>query len=541
LFTVFFICEIVRSSGLSSNLVNILESFRCSSAKLTSSSLLIIQQPTFLSASIGYKSARKPPPALDYKRFPSPAHNDTDAYINKHNEIIEKAQDELIKIDIEESQRKAELVDEEIKKIKLVLSNTDLKIDAFIDEKDKYFKEKYNDKVIKNNEIFQNRIINKYVVNPIKADKKQKKASFAKPADESSIVDVTDEASLAEKTIKPTTTSNESNPTKSSSTSHKNHKKQKNSTAKNNLDSKKEQNRTLNESTTNRKSNRDSNLNSSNLSNTNIKHNWQNRPFSHNLHLMTNRKQFQPVYHPNIPRHNHRSTNSHANSSYNYYYNKNHRRFYSSSNLNNKNINSNQTNNFTANNEQQNFPYQPHFQRSNLINLIDKGLNFIPCPHLNLSSLFYNVIKSFDEKFNYLNGRLFFDKIKSNKHSEDTSQDISFEIENECLDFECLLKQFKNRLDFSKLPTLRDSLDFRFNFIREISNYKFNKFVNISQEQITALNYFIKNKPFVVLEADKNVGCCIISRELEVNLALEHLNDSSIYTITDLEICLLNG
>ncbi|CAF1012870.1 unnamed protein product [Brachionus calyciflorus] len=106
------------------------------------------------------KSAKKPPPALDQKRFPTPAHNDTEDYINNQNAIIERAQQELINIDLKDSARKATLIDEEIIKIKSILSNTDLKIDSFIFDKEKEFVDKYKDKVEKNNEIFQNRITN---------------------------------------------------------------------------------------------------------------------------------------------------------------------------------------------------------------------------------------------------------------------------------------------------------------------------------------------------------------------------------------------
>jgi len=149
-----------------------------------------------------------------------------------------------------------------------------------------------------------------------------------------------------------------------------------------------------------------------------------------------------------------------------------------------------------------------------LIELIDCGLNFIPCPHLNKSSLFYNIVKSFDEKFNYLNSRLFFDKIKSNVVKEPAETVLNIEMENECLDYNCLLKQFKYKLDSHSSSNSRDTLDFRFNFIKELSNFRFNNFVNINLSQIQALRYFIKHKPFVVLEADKNVGCCLISNEL---------------------------
>ena len=39
---------------------------------------------------------------------------------------------------------------------------------------------------------------------------------------------------------------------------------------------------------------------------------------------------------------------------------------------------------------------------------------------------------------------LFFDKINSKQNEEQIDQIVNIEIENECLDFNCLIKKFKN-------------------------------------------------------------------------------------------------
>lgn len=65
------------------------------------------------------------------------------------------------------------------------------------------------------------------------------------------------------------------------------------------------------------------------------------------------------------------------------------------------------------------------------------------------------------------------------------------------------------------------------------SKTKFSKFQNISKSQADALSYLSKEKPFVVLEADKNVGACIISRDLEETLGLECLADKNTYEKLD--------
>ncbi len=42
--------------------------------------------------------------------------------------------------------------------------------------------------------------------------------------------------------------------------------------------------------------------------------------------------------------------------------------------------------------------------------------------------------------------------------------------------------------------------------------------------------FFIKHKPFRVVEADKNIGAVIISENLEEELAFKSLNNTSSYT-----------
>lgn len=55
----------------------------------------------------------------------------------------------------------------------------------------------------------------------------------------------------------------------------------------------------------------------------------------------------------------------------------------------------------------------------------------------------------------------------------------------------------------------------------------------MSRDQFYALNFFIKHKPFRVLEADKNIGAVILSEELENFLALNSLDDATTYLKLD--------
>jgi hypothetical protein len=55
----------------------------------------------------------------------------------------------------------------------------------------------------------------------------------------------------------------------------------------------------------------------------------------------------------------------------------------------------------------------------------------------------------------------------------------------------------------------------------------------LSLEQLNAIRLYNKNKPFKILESDKNVGVCIISNELFDKLATEHLDNQFIYNSSE--------
>lgn len=97
-----------------------------------------------------------------------------------------------------------------------------------------------------------------------------------------------------------------------------------------------------------------------------------------------------------------------------------------------------------------------------------------------------------------------------------------------CIDYTCVLKKLKESKQYN-IPLQDESLEFRLKFIQELSKKQFQYKHNLNYNQYSALNYFIKNRPFLVLEADKNIGVCIISKELENRISLDTLNDTSVY------------
>jgi hypothetical protein len=173
------------------------------------------------------------------------------------------------------------------------------------------------------------------------------------------------------------------------------------------------------------------------------------------------------------------------------------------------------------------------------LSIIDIGFNFVPCQHLDISSYFYYLVKNFDTSLKKFNNRIFFDKQKIN-HNKNSSAESNFtnsdlnsfsfstEIDS-CTDFSCVFKKMKTK-SFNNIPFQKESLEFRFHFIRELSKNKVINQVNLSKNQFSALKYFIKHRPFRVLEADKNIGAVILSETVENQLADEALSDTFTYT-----------
>jgi len=173
-----------------------------------------------------------------------------------------------------------------------------------------------------------------------------------------------------------------------------------------------------------------------------------------------------------------------------------------------------------------------------ILSIIDLGFNFVPCQHLDTSNIFYNIIKDFDKALLRFNRNLFFKKLNdknSTSHNDNLNVTNNFEFItelNSCSNFSCFFKKLKKNSS-SNIPFLKESLEFRFQFIRELSKHKILNNVNLNKDQFNALKFFIKHKPFRVLEADKNIGAVLISEKLEIELALKSLNDSTTYRKLD--------
>ena len=82
----------------------------------------------------------------------------------------------------------------------------------------------------------------------------------------------------------------------------------------------------------------------------------------------------------------------------------------------------------------------------------------------------------------------------------------------------------------NNIPLQFETLMFRKLLHECLSLNKFNNFSNLNECQLKLLFDFIKEKPFIIVNSDKNVGFVILKKELYIKLGLEHLlNDNMFY------------
>lgn len=102
---------------------------------------------------------------------------------------------------------------------------------------------------------------------------------------------------------------------------------------------------------------------------------------------------------------------------------------------------------------------------------------------------------------------------------------------NHCDSLDCFFKRFKNKNCLNNIPLENLTLDFKFNFYKNLSNVKLDCNTNISNQELKDIFRFKKEKPFRVTECDKNIGVAFISHDLYDSLSLNQLNDQTVYSL----------
>ena len=76
----------------------------------------------------------------------------------------------------------------------------------------------------------------------------------------------------------------------------------------------------------------------------------------------------------------------------------------------------------------------------------------------------------------------------------------------------------------------KDVLDFRLDIFKNLSTYENEIEHNLNDFQLDCINKFSRDKPFKIIECDKNIGSALISNELYDILVYENLSNNTVYT-----------
>ena len=196
--------------------------------------------------------------------------------------------------------------------------------------------------------------------------------------------------------------------------------------------------------------------------------------------------------------------------------------------------------------------------KKSLISILDYGLKYIPTYNLDLHSYFSQLIFTLESNMINLNKQFFLkqeklDKIRfyeslnktcsnlvnsldntSNMYGNfneinENTEDITSEIINPFNDFFEYKKKEISKNKLNKLNISEDCFKFQLELYKQLENVKFDFQSNLKKGELTIIKKFLKEKPFKIVNLDKNVGTGIISDELYDELVLESLNDPETY------------
>jgi hypothetical protein len=170
--------------------------------------------------------------------------------------------------------------------------------------------------------------------------------------------------------------------------------------------------------------------------------------------------------------------------------------------------------------------------------LLSLGNKFVPNYFHDKTQYLQFILRDIDLKILDFN-RTFFVKSNSIKKQKNLNQDqiINKNKKFAIIDdnyFEQMIKFMKNKkhIDYDKLYLNNEVKEFRLNIHKKLlDNFdNINIKPNITLEQIKAIITFQKNKPFKIIDCDKNVGLALISNELYKENVKKFLNEDKTYS-----------
>ena len=123
---------------------------------------------------------------------------------------------------------------------------------------------------------------------------------------------------------------------------------------------------------------------------------------------------------------------------------------------------------------------------NNIVSLLDRGLKFIPCLNSNSLDIFKSLLFDFENNLSDLNKKLFFISKLNPIEEDEEINNLTDEF------FSSFLKLTKKRVNLNNIPLTSQIIDFKFSFLRNLSNLKLDKENNISLSEKKTLFKFIK-------------------------------------------------
>jgi len=160
-------------------------------------------------------------------------------------------------------------------------------------------------------------------------------------------------------------------------------------------------------------------------------------------------------------------------------------------------------------------------------------LKFIPSLFTTESELFKFVLESFDNNFNVFNSKL---KLTKEKYLRELSLTLNSTSTQELnplphIPSNSFLDKFLEKMKslnktFEKLHfnLSQESINFKFDFYKSLTDLLKTSQSNLTNEEFKYFKQYIKEKPFKVIDCDKNVGLCLINGDIYNDFVLEQLN-----------------
>ena len=167
--------------------------------------------------------------------------------------------------------------------------------------------------------------------------------------------------------------------------------------------------------------------------------------------------------------------------------------------------------------------------------ILDLGFKFVPNFYSNELDFFKFLLCDLDNSFYNFNKRLFLN-VNNNSSKDNNVNTNNNNISNSYFDFNKIYKSLKCSNNFKNINLnffYSNTLEFRYDLYKLISLNKLYFSKNFSDYQLTLIKEFIKNKPFTILQSDKNTGFLLISNDNFQNLSKDHLFSSSTYKLLD--------